>query len=539
MGDLAKRGHPGWRDDVVWGGAVSEREPSAAAVAAAALRRVAALPLDADPLHPAAILRARRTTGEPASAAPLLRAWERLAVRETGVLRYRWHLDGRFAGTTPAWVGPESTWVPWRPADAHALAAVPDRSAQFCADLLTPIILADAIQLLRDASGGTGARRSRRDGPSPADPADRLLEEAMPKLRRDAAAWVQERHSWADTWALRALARRPAALSALHPFALAIGDGYAVSARRADGKVLGKRFPFHDVALVSASAHLATGLIALGIHPRLVGELARWIRTMQRPDEGWGDGDGPSDLLTTFVAADLLGAIDPTFDPWSAARWLLAAERHGWWRGYGPETTWLTVEVAEWLTTVSAPLSSFGERFRWPQIAVTAYDRRTHLPWYSYYADLARLFQEVPGLATAPVEVAFLDLAGFGEVNNAHGMAVGDQVLRAFAEALANLPRAMAIRDGGDEFLVVGAPTATGLAGRLTAFRKAWPALLQKGFGDRVVVAPRVLTCVVPGSAIIRARDHLGIEIGSMKHDHEVVGSEGVQVDLGWVELSP
>ncbi len=138
------------------------------------------------------------------------------------------------------------------------------------------------------------------------------LDEAMPKLRRDAAAWVQELHAWSDTWALWALARRPAALGALHPFALAIADAYAAAARRAGGRVLGTRFPYHRVPLVSGSAQLATGLVALGFHPKLVGSLAGWVRAEQRADGGWGDGEHPSDVITTLVAADLLG--DPRPD---------------------------------------------------------------------------------------------------------------------------------------------------------------------------------------------------------------------------------
>ena len=137
----------------------------------------------------------------------------------------------------------------------------------------------------------------------------------MPKVRRDAANWVQELHAWSDTWALWALARRPSALGALHPFALAIADAYAAAARRAGGRVLGTRYPYHLVPLVSGSAQLATGLVALGFHPKLVGTLAGWVGAEQRDDGGWGDGAYPSDVLTTLVAADLLATLDPTYDP--------------------------------------------------------------------------------------------------------------------------------------------------------------------------------------------------------------------------------
>ena len=70
------------------------------------------------------------------------------------------------------------------------------------------------------------------------------------------------------------MARRPGALTLLYPFASAIAGSYAASAQRAGGKVLGTRFPFHDVALVSGSAQLASGLVALGVHPNLTGVLS-------------------------------------------------------------------------------------------------------------------------------------------------------------------------------------------------------------------------------------------------------------------------
>ncbi len=121
----------------------------------------------------------------------------------------------------------------------------------------------------------------------------------------------------------------------------------------------------------------------------------------------------------------------------------------------GPETPWLTLAIWRFLNYAEQP---FPARFAWPEVATTNRDRRTGLPWYAYFADLARLYQEVPGLGAASTEVAFLDLAGFGAFNNRHGMAMGDAVLREFAQALAEIPGTMAIRDGGDEFLSVGPP---------------------------------------------------------------------------------
>lgn len=285
--------------------------------------------------------------------------------------------------------------------------------------------------------------------------------------------------------------------------------------------VLGTRFPFHDMPLVSASAQLAAGLVALGIHPKLIGALTTWIRDAQHPDGGFGDADGPSDLLTTLVAADLLTGLDPGWDPRSAMAYVVEHQRaDGWWRVLGPETIWLTGEVSAFLAAAEQP---FAARFHWPEIALENRNRRTGLRTYDYYADVARLFQEVPALADAEVEVAFLDMAHFGQVNNRLGMAVGDACLREFAQALARIPDAMAIRDGGDEFLVVGAPvggskgSGPSLADRLDAFRHDWPATFRSTFGDEPVPAARILVARTRGRSLVEIRDELGRRISALK----------------------
>ncbi len=343
-----------------------------------------------DPLFPTAILRGRRLLGCPLDDRSLLAAWRPGRTRETGAVRYRWAVDPRHAGAPPAWVGPEAGWAPSRPGDAEALADSPDRKPSFVARLITPLVLADMLEVL-----GQAVDRAD-DG---AELALCYLDEALPKVRRDAASWVQELHAWSDTWALWALTRRPRALGALHPFARAIADAYAAAARRDGGRVLGTRYPYHGVPLASGSAQLATGLVSLGFHPKLVGTLAGWVRSEQREDGGWGDGAFPSDVLTTLVAADLLATLDPAYEPSSTAAWLARAQRpDGWWRGFGPESTWLSAEILGWLLEASRP---FADRFRWPHLALANRDRRTGLPFYGYFSDLERLFAEVPALAAA------------------------------------------------------------------------------------------------------------------------------------------
>jgi diguanylate cyclase (GGDEF)-like protein len=56
-----------------------------------------------------------------------------------------------------------------------------------------------------------------------------------------------------------------------------------------------------------------------------------------------------------------------------------------------------------------------------------------------------------------PLSVVLADLDGFKDVNDAHGHAVGDEVLRAFAEVLRETLREsdVAGRWGGEEFLLL------------------------------------------------------------------------------------
>jgi hypothetical protein len=147
---------------------------------------MAHLELGDDPLFPTAILRGRHLVGSPLDDRRLLAAWRPLHARETGAIRYRWAIDPKFAGPLPAWVGPENGWTPGRRGDAEALVEVPDRQPLFTARLVTPLVLADMLELL-------GRAIEREDDMS--ELARAYLDEAIPKVRRDAASWVQELHA--------------------------------------------------------------------------------------------------------------------------------------------------------------------------------------------------------------------------------------------------------------------------------------------------------------------------------------------------------
>jgi GGDEF domain-containing protein len=474
----------------------------------------------ADPLFATTILTARAELGLSADPLPLLRFWTRSARSQVGRTRYRWTISTWPPLGAVAHVPDRQDWIPWRPGDA---AVIDQFRPAFEERLMTPLVIAEVIDWLSNVAA---------DGSQASELASQFLSECRATARRDAAAYAQELHAWGDTWALHCFASRPPVLRLLHPFALAIAEAYADTTIQAGREAVhGTRFPFAGVPLVSASAHLASGCRELGIHPKLTGTLSSWIEGQQQPDGGFGDGDGPSDVMTTLAASQLLAGLDPGWDPSAAIAFLASRQASdGWSRAYGPETAWMTLAVYRCLERSSR---HFADRFEWPEVAVTSRDRRTGLPRYDYYADLARLCQEVSGLGRAPMEVAFIDLAGFGAFNNRHGMAMGDAVLREFAQALAAIPGLMAIRDGGDEFLAVGAPSGSGLAAQLDRFRREWPSRLRARFGDDAGVSPRILVTSTTGGELVATRDDLGRRIAALKlaDPPEGLPAEGVLVD--------
>jgi GGDEF domain-containing protein len=452
---------------------------------------------------------------DPTPPRELAAAWTRRvsSPNQASDRRYPWPIGARFVDL-PEYVPPPETWTAWLPAEEEV--RLRERNA-FEGRLLLAPILADTLELLS---------RLADDG----DPhAVAILATAMPVMRRDMAAASFGDHARADTWALWNLARRPHALRRLQPFALAIADTFGPRVVADGGAALGDRFPFHGRPLVSVSAQLASGLLALGIQPGVIGKLAAWVAKQQRRDGGFGEVSEPSDPLTTLVAVSLLAGIDPGWDPASATRWLESRRRpDGIVVAYGPEAAWLTMAVDELVECAARP---FPERFAWPQLSVEHRDRRTGLPFLGYLADLERVFDEVPALHDMKLEIAFLDLAHFGEWNTSFGMSKGDDVLRFLARELRRIPDAVAIRDGGDEFMVVSAPGMGGLVERMDAFRREFlPRFLAEFGRGATPVAARVVTTTARGPELIAARDRLGEAINDVKRLHEDPGSEGVSV---------
>jgi GGDEF domain-containing protein len=134
-------------------------------------------------------------------------------------------------------------------------------------------------------------------------------------------------------------------------------------------------------------------------------------------------------------------------------------------------------------------------------------------------------------LAESAVDLAFLDLAGFRGFNNSHGQDAGDAVLAELAAALREIPAAAVIRDGGDEFLIVGAPTRATLAEALDAFRRGWPARFAARFGEGTPVVSRILTTSGQGKDLRSMRERLGRALTSLKGANPP-GVEGLLVTL-------
>jgi GGDEF domain-containing protein len=467
--------------------------------------------------YAASILRARRSRGAGGDVRALLAYWDSVHPgSEVGTTRYRWLVSHRHV-EIPRWAGSPQQWTPWRPAEQ----AVMGDPFDFELRLSIPTIVTDCGELLAELADGTDDALAAR--------ARARLAEAEPVMRREFAKFVMADHIWSDTFALWCLAQRPRLFERLHPLAFAIATCYSATAIERGGRVRGTRFPFHEVPLVSASAQLASALLSLGEDLPLVASLVEFVERERRPSGGWGDGPGPDDVLTTLVAFDLLLHIDPTFDPAPTIGFLSGRqEESGVWRCYGPEVPWLTATIADALASAQR---TFADRYRWPHTRGNR-DHKTRLPSYAWFELLSRLFATLPGLATAETDVAFLDLAGFRAFNNARGQEAGDTVLAAFAAELARLDGATAIRDGGDEFLVLGAPTRTGLARDLNTFRHAWAGVFRDRFGTATdVVTARILVRRTRGIELRQARETLGRAIGLLK-DRDKPGPEGLLVEV-------
>lgn len=486
----------------------------------AALADALAGTTDAEPLR-AAMVRSGRGAADAGEAAHRLVAWWR--TRTPGSIksdaRYRWELTHRIGVPMPAYAGAPSTWRGWHRREQPRVESDP---FEVELRLLLPVVLAENLELLLELG----------------EDAEDLLAEAAPLLRRDFARHAMMNDAWEDTFALWCLTRYPRTRAFLHPIAVAIAACWAATA---DVPVLGVRFPYHGHPLTSASAHLAAGLSTLGMDLSRVAALATWLRGVRHPSGGWSDDaedEADGDPLTTLVVADALSALDPTFDLAPTLSFFAKVQHEdGFFRALGPDAPWLTREVLAFAERASRP---FPARFRWPHRTPGALDHKTGLPSFAYFVDVARMFAELPGLAGAQTELVFIDLIGFRAFNNRFGQDAGDHVLAELAvvlEEFAARTHACAIRDGGDEFLVVGAPSGErAVAKAMDDFRLAWPARFRARFGaDVPPVAPRMLVATARGAQLRAAREELGRGITTLKNDASAHPTEGLLRDVGEV----
>ncbi len=282
------------------------------------------------PFRPA-VLRWAATNGRPVDPIPLLDTLEtnRIGCRG-GARRYRWSFS------VAGWIALDDR-LRWRPAEREFAER---HGAEHAARLWVPPVLVEHVEWLD--------RIGRSDGP--ADVATRaraLLAEALPTVEDDVAVRIAGVEAWGDTFLLWAFARRPRALARVPGLVSAIASRYAARADRTDGLVHGRSYPFFDVPMTSATAHLASAAARTGEGLGMVARAVEWLRTERRPDGGWGDPRQPTDVLTTLAVAELLGLLDAMFDPVSVLDAMEAqvTERGGRPAMVGPEWPWLAAEL--------------------------------------------------------------------------------------------------------------------------------------------------------------------------------------------------
>jgi len=462
-----------------------------------------------NPFRPA-VLRWAAATGRPSDPLPLLDHLEGNRVGgRAGARRYRWDLP------LAAWV--ENGGVSrWRPAEVEWARRHPEEYAE---RLWTPPILAEHIEWLE--------RVGRSADPALAARAKAILDEATPTVEDDVARRVLGQDPWGDTFMLWVIARRARALTHVRGLATAIASRYAARAERADGLVLGRAFPYFDKPMPSATAHLASAAARIGDGIDVVSPAAAWLPGQRNADGGWGDPGQGSEILTTIAVAELLGHLDPAFEPASVLEVLgdLVARGDPRPELIGPEWPWVAAEILAFAEWCRRP---FRERFRWPHVPGYMMDQRVRVPRYEAYLVDARLFERIPGLSAAPVEVGFLDMAGFGVWNTGYGQAAGDELLALLTSELRTLPESRTIRDGGDEFLVIGAPEAVGLEERLRALFTRWATVSRERYPDLPVVPLRASVTVTRADGLRTARENLGRWIGEVKHAYPDPPPEGV-----------
>lgn len=432
--------------------------------------------------------------------------------------RYRWNLSWRSEPNSNAYrLSDEAPPPAWRQTEVEPDAR---RASDHGNRLMAPVVLAAQFDFWE---------RVASDPETPADVANQargLVAEATPIANDELARWYEARDPWRDTFGLWLLTTSPSVTARFRHalFALAVRYGTITSG---NGVVRGVRFPYYGRPLVSASAQLAGGLWRSAAYPTLIPQLVGYFAALREADGGWADEGQPPDSLTTLVAADVLSRLDPEFDPSPTIGWFMRhQEPAGWWRALNPEVPWLTAAVADWIERCGQP---FASRFEWPTPPIWQRDRLSGLATIATLEELELALRELSRLGAQHHEVAFIDLAGFGDWNSRNGQDEGDRVIELLGATLLELPDTLAVRIGGDEVLLLGKPgeQPKRLWTTVERWRHAWPARLA-GIGA-LDVAPRVLVRTARVADLRDTRVTLGNQIGPYKREHPDPSPEGVQ----------
>lgn len=384
--------------------------------------------------------------------------------------------------------------------------------------LLVPLADVNALELVADLASDNG---------SGIELAARLESAWVDELQAELALFATGQDPERDLLAVRELVAAPRSLDLSWLLAAAIAFRYGQRCRGNGGILVSAA----STPMTLANACLALVLWRLRVYPTIVPQLLSSTSIAADNAGAWLGDDGEMDLLTTIVAAEVLSTLDPDFDPWPTTAALLRRQRpSGTWHDDRVPDVWLTREVVAWLRSVSRP---FSERFRWPGVTLLDRDRRTGLPTPGYFVDLERAVTQVAGLRGSTMDLAFVDLAGFGKFNNGFGQAKGDEVIAAFGRALDRVELTQTVRDGGDEFVVMGPPGRRGLTERMSKFGRDWAAEFRDRFGTNVdAVAPRIVVAEgQPASGLAAVRERLGRSIAEAKRAAVDVPPTGWIVD--------
>lgn len=430
--------------------------------------------------------------------------------------RYPWPIStlGE-AGDETYDIGAHGAW--WRPLEDALRAKHPRAYARRLA--LAPV-LATQLELWSRVAHSDSAQ---------AHLAAQLLAQAGPKVEDDVAQAIGAIDPWADTFLLWQLTDRSGPFDIARGLLFALAIRYGTIARRTEGIVHGIRHPFHATPLVSATAHLVMGLWRFGLYPTLLPDQLTYLRISAR-DGAWADGTQPPDILTTLAAAEVMTRFHPDFDADATLRFVESRqEPDGWWRALDPEVPWLTAAVLDWIRRAAQP---FAERFEWPSVAQWQRDYITGLPTMAFFSGVADALERIGhSLASAPVEAAFCDLAGFRAFNTKHGQAQGDAALRVFGQALSETGH-LVVRIGGDEILVLSRPTESGaLEASLRAFLDRWPDTLSQQLPvEPGAVRPRIIMGRGTAGTLRALHASLGEAIGELKKITPEIHGEGVLI---------